>query len=103
MTKNLKDKLSASVRRAKAGQLADKTAEPTAVAATAPKAEAKRAAVQAETTGRARKPASVSPSAPAAPAKSTPSTPAQPATAVSSANPVKESSTTLFPDRIWPD
>lgn len=108
MTSNLKDKLSASVRRAKASQQADNTNEPASETLATRKAAGKSTNVKAATTKTAarmsaRKSATTTRPAPTAEARSTTLTQAPPAAAPSSANQVKESGTALFPDRVWPD
>lgn len=88
---NLKDKLSASVRRAKATQQ--------------PEAEKPAAEKTVQKTASA-KPATVKPTpAKPAPAKPAPkSVPARkPAPEATSANVVQESGSALFPSRVWPD
>lgn len=82
---NVKDKLSASVRQARAAQ------QPTA----AKLKPATRAATESTTAkpATARQQRTATP----APAKPTPATP------VPSANSVRESGSALFPDRVWPD
>jgi hypothetical protein len=108
---NLKDKLSANVRRAKAAQQpegAAPAAEQTS-AATAEPAVRKRATTSAtggsEAPGsKAAKPASPRPrTAKPRTTEGPAATTEKPAAPPSSANQVKESGTALFPDRIWPD
>ncbi len=99
---NVKDKLSASVRQARAAQspaAADVTAgetapaQPAAEKATAAKPAATRTAAAR---GTAAKPAASRPEA------RKPATP-KPVPAAASGNSVRDSAGELFPARVWPD
>lgn len=98
---NLKDKLSANVRRAKATQLSEHppaeqlaSNKPTTTKPTAPRAAAKPATQSAAVRTRARKPSAAKPAAQPA---------AAPQGTQRSANFVEESGSALFPARVWPD
>lgn len=93
-----KEKLSASVRQAKAGQ------DPKAEAESAKREEQSGAEPKkpAQSSGKpAAKPRSGTRATAAAPRKPGPTTAKR--SKPSSANEVPESGTALFPDRVWPD
>ena len=104
---NLKDKLSASVRMAKAGQqTASQPAnapaaltQPAPVSAAADKPVAVKPAAKKPT---AAKPAATKPTA-AKPAATKPTATKQPAASRKPASVDQESGNALFPSRVWPD
>jgi hypothetical protein len=102
---NLKDKLSASVRMAKAAQQSADQPAPESPAPPEPAAAPATAKKSAGTGVGARPPAAKSGGG-AAPAETGPKAPAKTpptAPAGSSAGEIPESGSTLFPERIWPD
>lgn len=95
----MKDKLAASVRQAKSTQQTGtrKPAQPAAKRAATPKAVARPAPKPA-----AAKPA-VPTAAPVAKPAAKPAAPKRAATAIVHAGGIPDSTTTLHPQRVWPD